>query len=323
MKTLSSIAIGISISLILCASPFFASAADEKFISIATAVPGGTFYVLGIGMADVINKELKDKNYHATAITTGGALENARLLGEGKVQVGLNNVGTHSKAYLGRKPFNKEYKNLTKGFGLGVYIFHILTTEKTGIKTVYDLRGKTVSFGTSGSIVQTVGKYVLTLHGIDVNDVKMKNIGPAEAVDALMDGIIDAFAQYSVIPSPAVNMLAARAKPVIVACDREKLKEAQETERYLSTSVPAGAYKGVDVTVPALGVVGTVDFNKNDGTEMVYDITKAILQNTEALKKVHPSGGLIHLMTKEEADTSPLPFHPGVLKYASEVGVKY
>lgn len=300
-----------------------AGAADQKFVSIATAAPGGTYYVLGIGMADVINKTLKDKNYHATAVTTGGALENARLLGDGEVQVGLNNVGTHSKAYFGQKPFNKEFKNLTKGFGIGIYIFHLLTTEKSGIKTIYDLKGKTVSLGTSGSIIQTVGTYLFKLHGIEPSDVKVKNIGPAEAVDALTDGIIDAFAQYSVIPSPAVNALAARTKYVLVACDKAKLEEAQEKERYLSTVIPAGAYKGHDVTVPALGVVGTVDFNKNDSTEMVYDITKAILENTEALKKVHPVGGMIHLLSKEEAATSPLPFHPGVLKYAAEVGVKY
>jgi len=185
------------------------------------------------------------------------------------------------------------------------------------------LKGKTISLGTSGSIVQSMGKYLLKLHGVDPDDVKIKFIGPAEAVDALTDRIIDAFAQLSVIPSPAAKALEAREKMVLIACDREKLNEAQKGQKYLSGTFPAGSYKNLDKDVPGLGLVGTADFNKNDSTDFVYHITKAIIENTDSLKKVHPVGGMIRLLTKEEADVSPLQFHPGVLKYAEEVGVKY
>ena len=323
MKTMIKFIVCILSVLTISFGAFPASAADIRFATIGTAVPGGTFYVLGIGMADVINRTLKGANFKGNAITTGGALENMRLLGGGKIHMGLSNVGIHSKAYLGQRPFKKKYPDIRKGFNIGIYTLHLLTIEKTGIKTIHDLKGKTVSFGTSGSIVQSVGKYLLKLHGIDPNDVKRKFIGPSEAVDALTDGIIDAFASFSVIPSPAANALAARKKPVVIACDRDKLDEAQKKARYLSATVPSGSYKGLDKSTPALGVIGTVDFNKNDSTDFVYQITKAILQNTDSIKKVHPVGGMIRLLTKEEAKISPVPFHPGILKYAEEVGVKY
>jgi len=302
---------------------FSASASDVKFVTIGTAAPGGTFYVLGIGMADVINRTLKDANFKATAITTGGALENIRLLGDRKLQVGLSNIRTHSKGYLGQRPFKKQYKDIRKGVNIGNYMLHFLTMEKTGIKTINDLKGKTISLGTSGSIVQSIGKYLLKLHGVDPREVKIKFIGPAEAVDALTDRIIDAFAQLSVIPSPAAKAVQAREKMVIIACNREKLNEAQKTEKFLSSAFSAGSYKGQKEAVPGLGLVGTLDFNKHDSTDFVYQITKAIIENKESLKKVHPVGGMIRLLTKEEADVSPVPFHPGVLKYASEVGLKY
>ncbi|MFH1487661.1 MAG: TAXI family TRAP transporter solute-binding subunit [Pseudomonadota bacterium] len=323
MKTMTRYSICVFAILVFFFASFSAYGADVKFVTIGTAVPGGTYYVLGIGMADVINKTLEGANYKATAITTGGALENSRLLGDGKINLGLINVGTHSKAYLGQKPFKKEHKDIRMGFNIGVYILHFLTIEKTGIKSINDLKGKTISLGTSGSIVQSVGKYLLGLHGIKPDDVKIKFIGPAEAVEALTDGIIDAFAQYAVIPSPAVMALAAREKPVLIACDRDKLDIAQKEQRYLSATVPGGTYKGQTKDVPALGVIGTADFNKNDSADFVYQITKAVLENTEPLKKIHPVGGMIRLLTKEEGKISAVPFHPGAVKYAAEKGVKY
>lgn len=300
---------------------FSASASDVKFVTIGTAAPGGTFYILGVGMADVINKNLED--FKATAIATGGALENLRLLGTGKINLGLSNIRSHSQAYLGQKPFDKSFEDIRKGIFIGTYVYHVATREKTGIKTIYDLKGKTISLGTSGSIAYAVGKYLLKLHGIDIKEVKVRYINPSEAVDALIDGIIDAFTQYSALPSPAINALTAREKVVLVAGDRKKLDEAQKRERYSSFTVPARTYKGQDQDIPALAVVGTADFNKKDSIDFVYRITKAIVENTATLKYIHPAGGNIRLLTKEEAVISPLPFHPGVLKYASEVGLKY
>lgn len=321
MKTLFKKVAVICIVISLCPVFSLAFGADVQFVTIGTAAPGGTFYILGVGMADVVNKNLKD--FKATAITTGGALENLRLLGTGKINVGLSNIRSHSKAYLGQKPFDKSFKDIRKGFFIGTYIYHVATKEKTGIKTIYDLKGKTISLGTSGSIAYAVGKYLLQLHGIDIKEVKVRYINPSEAVDALIDGIIDAFTQYSALPSPAINALTAREKVVLVAADRKKLDEAQRRERYSSFTVPARTYKGQDQDIPALAVVGTADFNKTDSIDFVYQVTKAIVENTATLKYVHPAGGNIRLLTKEEAEISPLPFHPGVLKYAQEAGIKY
>jgi len=321
MKTLFRNFIGIC--WILSIFSFFPSAfaADVKFATIGTGTPGGTFYVLGVGMADVVNKNLK--GFKTTAITTGGALENLRLLGDGKISVGMSNIRSHSKAYLGQKPFDKSFKDIRKGFCIGTYVFHVVTKEKTGIRTIYDLKGKTVSLGTSGSIGYAVGKYLLKLHGIDIKEIKVRYINPAESVDALIDGMIDAFATFSALPGPAVNAFAARKRVVLVTADRKKLDQAQSIEKYSSFTVPARTYKGQDEDVPALAVVGTADFNKKDSTDFVYQITKTIIENTAFLKRVHPIGGKVRLLSAEESEISPVPFHPGILKYAKEVGIKY
>lgn len=238
----------ISIKIIVLAlfaiSSSDAYAKDIQFVTIGTAAPGGTFYVLGIGMADVINKNLE--NFEATANTTGGTLESLRLLGKGSIQLALANIRSHSAAYLGNKPFKNPYENIRKGFYLHTSIFHVVTNKKTNIKTIHDLKGQTVSLGTSGSIVETIGKYLFTLHGLDMADIKIRHIPPGESVDALSDGTIDAFCLFSAIPSSAVNALGSQEDVVIVACDEDKLIEAQNTQRFLKYEVPANTYKGQD-----------------------------------------------------------------------------
>ena len=72
-----------------------AFAADVQFVTIGTAAPGGTFYVLGVGIADVINKNLKDDNFKATAITTGkvvfGSVSTRTLVGDRAAEPVANN----------------------------------------------------------------------------------------------------------------------------------------------------------------------------------------------------------------------------------------
>jgi TRAP-type uncharacterized transport system substrate-binding protein len=66
-----------------------------------------------------------------------------------------------------------------------------------------------------------------------------------------------------------------------------------------------------------------LDFIENDRADCVYGITKTVLENKAALKPVHPRAEKIRLFTKEESVISPASLHPGVLKYAEEVGMKY
>jgi TRAP transporter TAXI family solute receptor len=310
-------------SLICCFVLFsFSSAfAQKKRISIGGASQGGVFYVMAVGMAQAINRHLPD--YNAIALETGGAMENLRLVSKGEIEIATANARDATLGYTGQKPFTTPLKNLRLGIFIGNFILHIVTLEKSNIRKVEDLKGKVVNVGPPGSIVASTMEALLRLHNVSIKDVKLRHLGYSEASEAVADGIIDASAMYGTIPSSAVTSLAATKKIRLVSADEKILEAAAAKENIVPFFVPPESYKGQSEGAYVWAVIAATYYNESTSVDDVYKWTKAILENKSDIEKVHPQGKEVRLVTKKELAASPIPLHPGVLKYAKEVGVTY
>ena len=118
------------------------SNADEQIL-IGTASIGASFYPTGCGMAEVINKHLP--GYRAICQATGGSVANLRLLHDRKITIGFSGEVFAKAAHKGVKMFKKKL-NIAAYMHLGFFPTQFLTLEKTGIKTVYDMKNKKVSY---------------------------------------------------------------------------------------------------------------------------------------------------------------------------------
>jgi len=312
----------LSMSLVCFLILLFSSStfSQKKQISIGGAKAGGVFYLLAIGYAEIINRFLPE--YNAIALESG-VLENIRLLGKGEVEIANANVRDATLGYRGEKPFATPLKNLRLGFYLGTYILHVVTLEKNNIKTVEDLKGKLVSVGAPGTVVANNTEALLRLHNISMKDIKSRHMDTSESMEALGDGLIDAAILYSALLAPAVNSLAVRHKVRLVTANEKILKAAETKENILCYFVPPQTYKGQNEGAFAWGVVATAYFHEATSTEDVYKWTKAIMEHKDILQKIHPSGKEVRLVTKKELGISPIPLHPGVIKYAKEIGINY
>jgi TRAP transporter TAXI family solute receptor len=310
-------------SLVFCfvLVSFSSAFPQKKRINIGGASAGGTFYPLAIGMAEIINKYLPE--YNAIALETGGALENIRLVSKGEIEIALANARDSTLGYKGEKPFTTPLKNLRVGFYLGNFILHIVTLEKSKIKTVDDLKGKVVNVGPPGSIVASTMEAILRLHNISIKEIKVRHLGYSESMEAMADGLIDAAALYSLIPSSAINSLAVRQRVRLVNADEKILESASTKENILPYFVPPESYKGQSEGAWAWAVVSGTYFSEATSVDDVYKWTKVIVEHKDELQKVHPMGKEARLMTKKEVGISPIPLHPGVIKYAKEVGISY
>jgi len=304
--------------ILLFTSPAFP---QKKRISIGGAQAGGTHYPLAVGFSEIINRFLPE--YNAIALETGGTLENIRLLGKGEIEIANADMQAAARGFKGEKPFTTSVKNIRLGFYLGTYILHVVTLEKTRIKTMEDLKGKVVSVGAPGSMVAANTEILLRLHNISMKDLKVRHLAPGEAMEALADGLIDAAVLYSVIPSSAVNSLMVRQKVRLVTGDEKVLKGAETRENILCFYVLPETYKGQSEGAFAWSVVGATYFNEATSPEDVYNWTKVIMEHKDVLQKVHPLGKEVRLVNKKELEISPIALHPGILKYAKEVGVSY
>src|SRR5262249_16754717 len=77
--------------------------AQKKPIAIGPGGPGGVYYPLGGGLANVLSKYLQ--GYQATAEVTGGSVDNLKLIGSGQSEIGFSMVDAALDAFKGEDKF--------------------------------------------------------------------------------------------------------------------------------------------------------------------------------------------------------------------------
>lgn len=287
-------------------------------ISIGTASTGGSFYPIGVGIADVLTKHASGIN--AVAEQTGGAVENINLLNKGDIDIGFAPAISAKAALKGAPPF-QEKSSMVMGWQLFNTPVHIVALAKSKINTVYDLKGKRISLGTAGSAGNATGKLILAAHGITEKDFTPVYLGWDESADSLGDGQIDAILVMSAIPSGSVQGLAAKDDITLVTVDRKAVEENMKDTGAFPIEVKAGTYKGQAKDIIMIDTATHAWLRPDLPEETVYNMLKAVMENKEYLKTVHPQAGGIAVMTKAEAELLGVTVHPGAIKYAKEIGV--
>ena len=140
------------------------SVAQTTRISITTGGTGGVYYPLGGGMAQILSKYVPGLS--ATAEVTGGSVDNLKLLGSGKSEVGFTMADAAWDAYKGQDKFSNSAVQARTLMVLYPNIFHVVTVEGTGINTMQDLKGKRLSTGSPGSGTEVMSFRVLEAYGV-------------------------------------------------------------------------------------------------------------------------------------------------------------
>ena len=297
-----------------------ASASDKIFLTLASGSPGGAYYPLGGGMSVIIQKTVE--GFRCAAESTGASVENSRLVGNGDSDMGMVMGSVAFKAVQGEKPFEKKF-DLVSLFQMYPAPEHIVTTAQSGIKQIADLKGKKVSIDVPGSGCSTMAKAILEEAGFNLEkDLTIANLSQTESVQALKDGIVDAVFFNFAYPGSAVMDLAATRDIVLVPVDQKLAdKVIKKYPYYVKIVIPGKAYTKVDYDVLCLGDSNVMIANKKMKDDVAYKIVKAIYSNVKegkyALINIHPVAAQL---TPENAVNSPLPLHPGAVKYFKEVG---
>lgn len=296
----------------------FANAQEKVRISIATGGTGGVYYPFGGAIAEIINKQIP--NTTATAEVTGASVENVRLVGQGKATLGFTMNDTLYDAYVGTGKF-KDNKIDSLRTILQVYpnVFHIVTLKKSPIKKISDLKGKKVSVGAPGSGTEYKSSLVFPLLGIDYKDMKVYRLSFAENTTQLKDGIIDAGVWSVATPTSSIMDLATTHDIFLVPFSNKEIETIEKTFPFYSKwIITKDTYKGQTQDVQTIAVWNSIVCHKDMPEDLVYKITKAIFENRKSLLDTHK---IAEFTTPENSVTkSPIPIHPGALKYYKEIG---
>ncbi len=307
----------------LAAGLALSGAAAAQNLSIATGGTGGVYYPLGGGMAAALSKYVP--GMQATAEVTGGSVDNLKLIGTGKPYIGLTMADATLDAYRGEDKFKGNKVPLRTLMVLYPNRMHVVSVEGRGINKMSDLKGKRVSTGSPGSATEVMGFRVIEAAGLDKDkDLKRERLGVAESVNAIKDGKIDAFFWVGGLPTAAVTDLANTPGTKLKMIDHAETVGPMNKKYgnlYVEDVIPKATYKGMDADNKQATVMNILVAHESMDEKTAYNIVKTIFDKRDDLIAVHKEAANFKL-ENQKASASPIPFHPGAVKYFAEKGIK-
>jgi TRAP transporter TAXI family solute receptor len=316
---------GLVISALALGAALLAGAgmAQGIAIAIATGGTGGVYYPLGGGMAALLSKYLP--GVQATARVTGGSVDNLKLIGSQQSEVALVMVDAALDALKGEDKFKGNPVEVRTLMVLYPNRMHVVTIEGTGIEKMADLKGRRVSTGSPGSATEVMAFRVIEAAGLDKDkDMRRERLGVAESVNALKDRKIDAFFWVGGLPTAAVTDLGATPNVKIKMIDHSDVVDKMNAKYgglYTTGVIPAKTYPGQDKDNAISVVQNILVTNAKLPDQVAYDIVRIFIEKRDELVAVHGEAKSITL-DNQTPKSSPIPWHPGALKYLAEKGVK-
>ena len=294
--------------------------ASAQQLSIATGGTGGVYYPIGGGFAEMINNHIDGAQ--ATAEVTGASVENMGLIMRGDADLALVLADTAYQAYTGTGDFDGRQIENTRALA-SVYpnAVQLVTLAESDIQSIADLAGKRVSVGAPGSGTELNARALLEANGVNYEDFTPQRLNFNETADAIRDGDIDAGFWSVGPPTSSILNLAATRDIRLIGLSDEEIANAQEVEAVLAPyELAAGMYDGMDEAVQTIGIPNVLVVNADMDEELAYQLTQLLFENTDELIAVHPAAN--DPTIECTMSSTPVPLHPGALRYFEEVGAE-
>lgn len=302
----------------LAVSSMFATAQAEnpKFLSMLTGGTGGTYYPLGGAIAKIISDETGIKT---DALSSNASADNIIAVNNGEAEIAFTQTDVAAYAIDGINNFkDKKIEGIQALGSLYPETVQIVTTDKSGIKTVNDLKGKKVSVGAPGSGTYVSAEQILEVYGLNMNDIRAQHLDFGESVGGIQDGNIDAAFITAGTPTGAVEQLTATAKVNVLPIDGEEAKKLIDKYPFYGVNtIKQGTY-GLANDVNTVAVLAMLVVKKDLPEDAVYNITKAIYENVDKIS--HAKAKEISL--NKALDGVGFDLHPGAKKYYEEKGLE-
>ncbi|WP_260261498.1 TAXI family TRAP transporter solute-binding subunit [Vibrio intestinalis] len=296
----------------------------QEFITIGTGSVTGVYYPTGGAICKLVNKGRKDHNIRCSVESTGGSIYNVNTIRANELDFGIVQSDWQYHGYNGTSKFAEQgpYKELRAMFSLHTEPFNIIARTDAGIENVADLAGKRVNIGNPGSGDRATMSVVMDAMGWTNDSFKLASeLKGSERSQALCDNKIDAFVYVVGHPNGSIKEATTSCDAKLVSATGEKIdKIVGDNPYYAFSTVPAGMYRGTEKDVNSFGVAATMVTTTNVSDEVAYNVAKAVFENFDTFKRLHPAFANLKKEDMVKAGLS-IPLHPGAEKYYKEVGL--
>ena len=315
MKKLLSIVLAMVMVLSLAAC---GGAGSASKMTMGTGGTSGTYYAFGGVLAQYIKNHA---GIDVKVVSTDGSKANIESIASGDYQLGTVQSDVMAYAWAGTRSFESTGKIDSFRVVGGLYAEAVqLITMDPEVKSVADLAGKSVSIGAPGSGVYFNAMDVLGAAGLTEDDIKPQYQSFADSTDALKDGKIDAAFIVAGAPTAAITERCTTNDAFLVPIDGDVAdKLMADCPFYTAYTIPAGTYEGQTEDVTTVTVKATLIVSASASEDDVYNLTKAIFDNTAAIAAENGKGA--ELSVENATSGMSAPFHAGAAKYYAEKGV--
>lgn len=240
-------------------------------------------------------------------------------------------------AVEGKTPFKESLKGKFKFVMLlhnDLVVYNIATKEwadKNGIKSFSDIASKKpqmrLAVNQLANLQSTLGMYVAIFdaYGIKEADVTGKggNLFRGNSnsnIDALRDSKVDVMINGGFVPAAEITDLARSRSLVWISGDPAKMTVAAERWGYETYTVKKGAFDFITKDETTLTLWSAVLAGSHVSDETVYKFMKALAENEDRVRGIHPSLAKFSVETISRNPTT-VPYHPGAERFYREAGV--
>jgi uncharacterized protein len=290
----------------------------QQFINVLTGGTSGVYYPLGVALAKIYGDKIPNVKTQVQA--TKASVENLILLQQGRGEIAFTLGDSLKAAWEGDEDegFKTSFDKLRTIGAIYPNYIQIVATADSGIKTLADLRGKSLSVGAPKSGTELNSRAILAAAGLTYKDIgKIEYLPFAESVDLMKNRQLNATLQSAGLGVASLKDLSTSSEITVVSVPKEVVDKIGPP--FVSVNIPANTYTGQDKDVPTAAVVNYLVTSSAVSDDLAYQMTKLIFESLPELANSHVAGKEIKLETA--AMGSPVPLHPGAIRYYKEKGL--
>ncbi|MDX0767668.1 TAXI family TRAP transporter solute-binding subunit [Sinorhizobium medicae] len=295
-----------------------ASAGAAEFINVLTGGTSGVYYPLGVALSKLYGDKIEGVRTQVQA--TKASVENLNLLQQGRGEIAFSLGDSVKLAWEGNTDagFKAPLDKLRGIAAIYPNYIQIMASKESGIKTVADLKGKSLSVGAPKSGTELNARAILNAAGMSYDDLgKTEYLPFAESVELMKNRQLDATLQSAGLGVSSFKDLATSLEVQMVAVPEEIATKLGAP--YIAATVPAGTYQGQDNDVQTVAVINFLVTHSEVSDETAYQMTKQLFENIPALTAAHKAAESIRL--EDATKGMPIPLHPGAERYYKEKGL--
>ncbi len=295
-----------------------AAPAQAQFVNVLTGGTAGVYYPLGVALSKIYADKIPKSRPAVQA--TKASVENLVLLEAGKGEIAFTLGDSLVFAWNGDKDagFEKPLKKLRGIAAIYPNYIQLVATASSGVKTLADLKGRSLSVGAAKSGTELNTRAILAAAGMDYKSLgKVEYLPFAESVDLMKNRQLDGTLQSAGLGVASIRDLASTNDITVVAIPAETVKKIGAP--YVPVTIPANTYKGQTAPVETAAVVNFLVTHEGVSDDLVYQMTKTMFDNLDTMVASHAAAKDIKLADAQNG--MPIPLHPGAARFYKEKGL--